>query len=277
MKFNTVLCNPPYNNEHNRPIYQDFLTAFDSRCDSSCWIIPRSWVGNPNWSVSRQTREALLKLGVHTVVENQPGTFSRASVRTTTMVCNKPLSSKNITLQERHSGKSVKIEERTLSSEKILLVYDEEELQLIKKLKAFSSGKLYQFKNNGNPYSWKIGCFDLVRHPEKSAMSEIRLIDPNEFSMENIHKYFNLWEGSEEDSLSVHEKAKSFWHSKLVQFLLHKTTHTYTITPSWFEWVPKPDYTKLWTDEEIYAKYGLTEREVELVEQFKFVEIPKSA
>ena len=38
------------------------------------------------------------------------------------------------------------------------------------------------------------------------------------------------------------------------------------VTKSVFEYIPIQDFSKPWTDEELYAKYGLTDEEIAFIE-----------
>ena len=42
--------------------------------------------------------------------------------------------------------------------------------------------------------------------------------------------------------------------------------NTQNISKGVFAFVPAQDYSKSWTDEELYAKYGLTEEEIAFIE-----------
>lgn len=264
MNFDTILCNPPYNNAHNRPIYQEFMEALAPRAESSCWIIPSSWIGNANWSVSKSVRESMIQNGAHTVVKNQNDVFKKADVRTTTLIFNRAHSSE-VTFRERESGKEMLLDKRTVLNDKVLLCFSKEELALINRIK--SGKKIYVFDQN--PETWKIGVYNINRTPKLCTLGDpLRLIDPNEFDVKHTVKYFNLFETkNEQEAKETHPKLVSFWRSKLLQYLLTKVAHTYTLTPSMFEYLPEPDYSQLWTDEEIYKRYRLSDSEIDIVEE----------
>lgn len=54
--------------------------------------------------------------------------------------------------------------------------------------------------------------------------------------------------------------------TKLVRFLVAQTTSTQHIAKLNFMFVPVQDFSKPWTDEELYAKYGITDEEIEFIE-----------
>ena len=41
---------------------------------------------------------------------------------------------------------------------------------------------------------------------------------------------------------------------------------TQMLSPSAYEFVPMQDFSKAWTDTELYAKYGLTDEEIAFIE-----------
>lgn len=53
---------------------------------------------------------------------------------------------------------------------------------------------------------------------------------------------------------------------KLPRFLLHETYSSMNITKSNFRFVPYLDYSKEWTDAELYARYECTQEEIDLIE-----------
>lgn len=54
--------------------------------------------------------------------------------------------------------------------------------------------------------------------------------------------------------------------TKFVRFIVAQLTSTQHISKSNFAFVPYQDFSKPWTDSELYAKYGLTEEEIAFIE-----------
>ena len=54
--------------------------------------------------------------------------------------------------------------------------------------------------------------------------------------------------------------------SKFFRFLLSAVLLTQNIAKDKFQFVPLHDFTRPWTDEELYAKYGLTDEEIQFIE-----------
>lgn len=58
----------------------------------------------------------------------------------------------------------------------------------------------------------------------------------------------------------------SYLKTKFTRFLLLQALSSIHITKSSFQFVPKQDYSEEWTDEKLYAKYGLTKEEIAFIE-----------
>ena len=58
----------------------------------------------------------------------------------------------------------------------------------------------------------------------------------------------------------------SYLKTRFVRFLMLQAISSIHLTRSTFEFVPIQDFSKPWTDEELYAKYGLTQEEIDFIE-----------
>lgn len=58
----------------------------------------------------------------------------------------------------------------------------------------------------------------------------------------------------------------SYVRGKLFRFLLLQSLTSIHITKDSFCFVPVQDFSKPWTDEELYAKYGLNNEEIAFIE-----------
>ena len=67
---------------------------------------------------------------------------------------------------------------------------------------------------------------------------------------------------SEEEATNLYNYLKT----KFVRFLVAQTTSTQHIAKFNFSFVPIQDFSKPWTDEELYAKYNLTDEEIAFIE-----------
>ena len=55
--------------------------------------------------------------------------------------------------------------------------------------------------------------------------------------------------------------------TKFFRFLVAIKTSTQDMPPKAYEFVPLQDFNECWTDEKLYRKYGLTEKEIETIEK----------
>ena len=58
----------------------------------------------------------------------------------------------------------------------------------------------------------------------------------------------------------------SYLKTKFVRFLVLQTITSINITRNNYQFVPLQDFSKPWTDEELYKKYGLTDEEIQFIE-----------
>ena len=86
------------------------------------------------------------------------------------------------------------------------------------------------------------------------------IIGPNEIATESylaIGKF---------DSLKEAQNLLSYMKTKFMRFLLLQGLTSMNITKERFLFVPLQDFSKPWTDAELYAKYGLTDEEIAFIE-----------
>lgn len=58
----------------------------------------------------------------------------------------------------------------------------------------------------------------------------------------------------------------SYLSTKFVRFLISQLSFSQDITKDRFSFVPVQDFSKPWTDEELYSKYGLSQEEIDFIE-----------
>ncbi len=71
------------------------------------------------------------------------------------------------------------------------------------------------------------------------------------------------------DSFASQEQAQSLYtylQTKFARFLILQASSSIMIAKNSFMFVPMQDFSRPWTDEELYAKYGLTDEEVTFIE-----------
>ena len=62
------------------------------------------------------------------------------------------------------------------------------------------------------------------------------------------------------------ENVLSYIKTKFFRFLVLLKKNTQHASRAVYSFVPLQDFSKPWTDEELYAKYGLTEEEIAFIE-----------
>ena len=70
------------------------------------------------------------------------------------------------------------------------------------------------------------------------------------------------WSDSKEEA----ENILKYLKTKFTRFLIAQIAVSQHITRNCFSFVPLQDFSKAWTDEELYAKYALTKEEIEFIE-----------
>lgn len=77
------------------------------------------------------------------------------------------------------------------------------------------------------------------------------------------HSYFVIGESENKDYV---ENILSYISTKFVRFLVLLTVSSINLSKTSFSFVPMQDFSKPWTDEELYKKYNLTNEEIEFIE-----------
>ena len=68
------------------------------------------------------------------------------------------------------------------------------------------------------------------------------------------------------DNKSICENVISYISTKLFRFMVLQKKNSQDAMRGVYEYVPIQDFSKPWTDEELYAKYGLTQEEIDFIE-----------
>lgn len=90
--------------------------------------------------------------------------------------------------------------------------------------------------------------------------SSLKVIGPNEVC---THSYFVI---GAYDNLETATHLYSYLRTKFVRFMILLAMSSINLSKLVFPFVPMQDFSKSWTDEELYAKYGLTEEEIAFIE-----------
>ena len=104
------------------------------------------------------------------------------------------------------------------------------------------------------------GGVNNAKDGKMNVITKINVISP----LELITETYLLLGVFEDKSNAVN--CASYYRTKFVRFLISLTLTSMNITKENFQFVPLQDFSKPWTDEELYKKYGLTEEEIQFIE-----------
>lgn len=91
-------------------------------------------------------------------------------------------------------------------------------------------------------------------------LSSIRVLETNEI----CNASYMVIDGITKKEYA--ENIKAYMETKFVRFLILQALFGIGLTSEKFQFVPMQDFTKVWTDQMLYNKYGLTEDEVDFIE-----------
>lgn len=117
-------------------------------------------------------------------------------------------------------------------------------------------------------YKYKIMVSKLISEhagePDKNGMykviSKTRLLKPGEICTDSYLIIFPS------DDKSAVRNFYSYLTTKFTRFLILQAVSSINLSKEKFKFVPIQDFSKPWTDEELYAKYGLTAEEIAFIE-----------
>ena len=93
-----------------------------------------------------------------------------------------------------------------------------------------------------------------------NVITKIRVIEPNTVFTET-YLMLGAFNSKEEA-----DNCASYFSCKLTRALISLTLSSMNISTQNFQFIPVQEFSKPWTDEELYAKYGLTDEEIEFIE-----------
>ena len=135
---------------------------------------------------------------------------------------------------------------------------------LIKLYANHSQGYIYRSKlSRGQEYvdSWKVYIPEAIGTGNMTTDIIKPIIGEPESASTETYIMNGPWK-SEEEARNVITYIKT----KFFHFLLGLKKNTQHTTQAVYEFVPMQDFSKSWTDEELYAKYGLAEKEIAFIE-----------
>jgi hypothetical protein len=271
-----IVGNPPYNesSQGRAPIYHKIteLQRTEVAPDNFAWIVQYNWLTQLS-SVGREMRKSLLAMGVYRIEDNRFDGFTEATVRTCTIYCRKNYSG-DIELVDRLYNQSSFITAETFKELQISPVYAQDERALLKKLNGYS------YDMFGRPLTWTIIPAPLKGEIltdysiavsyfadfTRGNIGKIQIVGPDK-PMPGSHKFFDGYVnlGSKERAEQVLAQLTSYWHSKVVNFVLSRTLTSRTLDNPQVAHVPVVPCDRVWTDEELYAYFELTDEEIAVV------------
>lgn len=94
----------------------------------------------------------------------------------------------------------------------------------------------------------------------RKVIATLDILEPNAVCT------FSYFVGGAFDSYEIAKNCREYYATKFVRFLLLQCLSSINISRDRFAFVPIQDFSKPWTDEELYAKYGLTDEEIAFIE-----------
>jgi hypothetical protein len=136
-----------------------------------------------------------------------------------------------------------------------------------------SAGKSYidrSLVNSGSQYidKWKViigkatsaGAATAGKDGLRKVIATLEILEPNAVCT------FSYFVGAACDEKKHADNFRDYLTTKFVRFLLLQCLSSINISKERFRFVPQQDFSKSWADKELYAKYGLNDEEVSLIE-----------
>ena len=108
-------------------------------------------------------------------------------------------------------------------------------------------------------------CFEHAGTPDKNGqmrvLSVLQVMEPNSACTESYLVAGAFTSKEEADNL------KEYLRTKFARFMLMQMLASMNMSKSSYQFLPVQDFSKAWTDKELYAKYKLSQDEIEYIEQ----------
>ena len=127
-------------------------------------------------------------------------------------------------------------------------------------------------------------CYPFVDHHAGKPLRWANILDPDALKRKVLIPYVGKYQCIVDDkgelgareSVSVlflnnnetYESANSFFNSKLVTYIMNTNKWTQYILSQIINYIPINNYTKVWTDKELYNYFNLTQEEIDYIEQY---------
>jgi hypothetical protein len=257
------LLNPPYNDgtKANNPIYQHFVKKVSvSKPKAAIIIIQANWLMKTD-NMSMEIRRNLKSIGVKTITVNPINAFPNAQVRTVSILCETGYSG-DISLVDAVSKKSVIIKD---FYKLVPFCFDQIKLDLLARLVPavqMTTKKGPEQLTDTYLIATAYQNFDIAKDP----VGYIRMIEPALDKKYTGYRVFAEYSTKAEAEEGL-KFQRSFWHSKLITFIMKYRRTSYTLDNPQISWVPNVVIDHEFTDDELFSTFNLTKEEIDTVNE----------
>jgi hypothetical protein len=257
-----IVGNPPYNDGSaaRTPIYDQFLEKLSKNNPQHViFIIPSNWFSQSHNKLGKDVRMYLRKLGVYKIQINPVDLFEGVTVGTCTVFCKRGYLDK-IVLVNADESQSFKIEN---FDEQIIPEFDIIIRNLLLRLKPKTPFVTYG-GGNFDTDKWRVMTSYRKERFDLEPLNPLKVFEP-EYESQSGYRAFASFNSKAEAETNL-EYYKSFWHSKLIKFIMRKTRTSTTLDNPQLYWVPKINIDKIFTDQDLYTAFQLSTDEIQRVE-----------
>jgi len=257
-----IVGNPPYNDgsQARNPIYDLFLEKMSKNCPKLVsYIIPSNWFSQSHTKLGKDVRTYLRKLGVYEIRVNPVDLFEGVTVGTCTVFCKKGYFGK-VKLVSVDGTNRFEIEN---FEDQIIPEFDPVSRNLLNRLKP---GKPFVTYPGGkfDTDCWRIMTSYRKERFDIEPLNPLKVFEPN-YESQSGYRAFASFKTKVQAEQQL-EWYKSFWHSKLIKFVMRKTRTSTTLDNPQLFWVPVTAIDRVFSDQDIYDRFHLTDEEITRVE-----------
>jgi hypothetical protein len=257
-----IVGNPPYNDgsQARNPIYDMFLEQMSKNSPNNVsYIIPSNWFSQSHTKLGKDVRNYLKKLGVYKIQVNPVDLFEGVTVGSCTVFCQKGYFGTIDLVSPDNKDRFTIID----FNDQIIPEFDQISRDLLSRLKptkpfvTYSGGKFDTDK-------WRIMTSYRKERFDIEPLNPLKVFEPN-YESQSGYRGFASYDTKQEAEQHL-EYYKSFWHSKLIKFIMRKTRTSTTLDNPQLFWVPVTTIDKVFTDSDLYSLFNLTDEEIKRVE-----------
>jgi hypothetical protein len=290
-KFDVVVGNPPYQapkgengGTRSKQLYKEFLMKTSNFATNWAMVLPSLWTNKKGGSIKKLLNDS----GVRVIAECSK--YFTVEIRTCYVICDGQQGKRTKIVPE--SGESFEIQ---YSPEQAIHLTDSKFTEIFSKLKKYTDLSPLWSRSSINRNDPRIGQpgVDMVESvgTKNNKLDTITVaVDRHEFPgfehwkvlVNNVGGQRNLGPikiagpdlGTSYSVIvlpmasSVEaESMKMYLESKLVAFIISKTKNSAVNSKTIFSFLPKVDFTRSWTDAELYKHFNLTQEEIDYIEK----------